>query len=75
MKKFKFSEFMFEIFSLIVIVIIVQGFYATVVRPQAAAVIASDAAKMAKDPNHTPARNIYIILKDPEQEICFMLAL
>jgi biopolymer transport protein ExbB/TolQ len=75
MKKFKFSEFMFEVFSLIVIVIIVQGFYATVVRPQAEAVIASDAAKMAKDPNHTPARNIYIILKDPEQEICFILAL
>ena len=68
MKKFKISEFMFEVFSLIVIVIIVQGFYATVVRPQAAAVAASDAAQMAKDPNFAPARNFYIIIKDYEQE-------
>lgn len=75
MKKFKTSEFMFEVFSLIVIVIIVQGFYATVVRPQAAAVAASDAAQMAKDPNFAPARNFYIIIKDYEQEVCFMLAL
>ena len=75
MKKFRTSEFMFEVFSLIVIVIIVQGFYATVVRPQAAAVAASDAAQMAKDPNFAPARNFYIIIKDYEQEVCFMLAL
>ena len=75
MKKFKTSEFMIEVFSLIVIVIIVQGFYATVVRPQAAAVAASDAAQMAKDPSFAPARNFYIIIKDYEQEVCFMLAL
>ena len=51
MKKFKASEFMFEVFSLIVIVIIVQGFYATVVRPQAAAVAASDAEVAATCPS------------------------
>jgi biopolymer transport protein ExbB/TolQ len=75
MKNFKLSEFMFEVFSLIVIAILVQGVYATVVRPQAAAVAAADAAAMAKDSNYVPARNLYIILKDYEQEICFILAL
>lgn len=75
MKNFKLSEFMFEVFSLIVIAILVQGVYATVVRPQAAAVAAADAAAMAKDASFVPARNLYIIIKDYEQEICFILAL
>ena len=74
MKNFKLSEFLFEVFSLIVIAILVQGFYATVVRPQAAAVAAADAAAMAKDASFVPARNLYIIIKDYEQEICFILA-
>ena len=50
-------------------------FYATVVRPRADAIIAHDAAMMAKDPNYVPTRSIYIIIKDYEQEVCFMLAL
>jgi biopolymer transport protein ExbB/TolQ len=75
MKNFKLSEFLFEVFSLIVIAILVQGVYATVVRPQAAAVAAADAAAMAKDANFVPARNLYIIIKDYEQEVCFILAL
>jgi biopolymer transport protein ExbB/TolQ len=74
MKNFKLSEFLFEVFSLIVIAILVQGFYATVVRPQAATVAAADAAAMAKDPSFVPARSLYIILKDYEQEVCFILA-
>jgi biopolymer transport protein ExbB/TolQ len=74
MKNFKLSEFLFEVFSLIVIAILVQGVYATVVRPQAAAVAAADAAAMAKDANFVPARNLYIIIKDYEQEVCFILA-
>jgi len=74
MKNFKLSEFMFEVFSLIVIAILVQGVYATAVRPQAAAVAAADAAAVAKDPSFVPARSLHIILKDYEQEVCFILA-
>jgi biopolymer transport protein ExbB/TolQ len=74
MKKSKSSEFMFEIFALIVIAIIVQGFYATVVRPQAAATAASDAAQMQQDPDFVPKRDFYVIIKDFEQELCFILA-
>lgn len=74
MRKSKSSEFMFEIFALIVIAIIVQAFYATVVRPRAAEIAAADAVAMQKDPNFVPAREIFIIIKDYEQEICFILA-
>ena len=64
MKKFKTSEFMFEFFALIVIAIIVQGFYATVVRPKAKAIRIHDAAQMQKDPNYVPERDLYVIAKD-----------
>jgi biopolymer transport protein ExbB/TolQ len=75
MKKSKSSEFMFELFALIVIAIIVQGFYAMVVRPQAEAIRANDAVQMKTDPNYVPKRELYVIVKDYEQEVCFIFAL
>jgi len=75
MKKAKTSEFMFEFFALIVIAIIVQGFYATIVRPKAEAIRANDAVQMQKDPNYVPKRELYVIVKDYEQEVCFILTL
>jgi biopolymer transport protein ExbB/TolQ len=73
MKKTKSSEFLFELFALIVIAIIVQGFYATVVRPGAAAIQANDAVQMKKDPNYVPERELFVSIKDYEQEVCFIL--
>jgi biopolymer transport protein ExbB/TolQ len=75
MNKLRNNEFLFEVFALIIIAIIVQGVYATIVRPQAEAVAAHDAAQMAKDPDYVGSRSVYVIVKDYEQEICFMLAL
>ena len=75
MKKTGNREFLFEVFSLIVIAIAVQAVYATVVRPRADAAQAYDKAQMQKDPNYVSERNVYIIVKDYEQEVCFMLAL
>jgi biopolymer transport protein ExbB/TolQ len=75
MNKFRNNEFLFEIFSLILIAILVQSVYATVVRPRAEAAQAADAAQMQKDPNFVPPRSVYVILKDYEQEVCFVLAL
>ena len=75
MKKASNREFVFEVFALIVIAIVVQAVYATVVRPRAAAAQAYDEAQMQKDPDYVPRRDIYVIVKDYEQEICFVLAL
>lgn len=74
MKKPKSNEFLFEVFALIVIAVIVQGFYATVIRPQAEALRIHDAEMMKKDVNYVPERSIYVVLKDYEQEVCFILA-
>lgn len=75
MKKYRPSEFVFELFAMILIAVLVQGVYATVVRPQAAAVAARDAVLLKKDANYVPPRSVYVIVKDYEQEVCFMLAL
>jgi biopolymer transport protein ExbB/TolQ len=75
MKKTGNREFLFEVFSLIVIAVFVQAVYATVVRPRAQAVQAFDAAQMQKDAEYVAQRNVYIIVKDYEQEICFVLGL
>jgi biopolymer transport protein ExbB/TolQ len=74
MKKLGTREFLFEVFSLILIAILVQAVYATYVRPRAEQIRLYDEAQMKKDPNYVPARTLEVIIKDPEQEICFILA-
>ena len=75
MKKAKSSEFLFEVFSLIVIAVLVQGVYATVVRPRAEAIRTHDLEMMEKDKNYVPERYAVVIFKDYEQEVCVIFAL
>jgi biopolymer transport protein ExbB/TolQ len=68
------SEFVFSLFALIIAAIVVHAFYVTVVRPKATAALTEQRAAMAKDPNYVAERSIFVILKDYEQESCFILA-
>ena len=74
MKKLGTREFLFEVFSLILIAILVQAVYATYVRPRAEQIRLYDEAQMKKDPNYVPARTLEVIVKDPEQEIEIIFA-
>jgi biopolymer transport protein ExbB/TolQ len=74
MHKARSSEFLFEVFSLIVIAVLVQGVYATVIRPRAEAIRAHDLEMMAKDKDYVPKRSPYVIVKDYEQEVCFIFS-
>jgi biopolymer transport protein ExbB/TolQ len=69
------QDWLYEVFALIVIVILVQAVYATVIRPQAEATLAENSAAMARDPDFVAEVSPYVVLKDYEQEICFILAL
>ena len=75
MKKLGTREFLFEVFSLILIAIVVQAVYASYVRPRAEEIRLHDEAQMKKDPSYVPARSVEVIVKDYEQEVCFILAL
>ena len=69
------NELLYSLFAFIIIAIAVHAVYVTVVRPQAAAVLAEQRAAMAKDPDFVAERSVYVVLKDWEQESCVILAL
>ncbi|MDJ0757946.1 MAG: MotA/TolQ/ExbB proton channel family protein [Woeseiaceae bacterium] len=68
-------EFVFQLFALIIAVIIVHAFYVSVVRPNAAQIIEEQNAAAAADPDYVRERHIWVLIKDLEQEACFILAI
>ncbi len=68
-------EFTFQVISLVVAVIVVHALYLLVVRPQADAVLREQRALMAADPDYTQERSSWVIVRDFEQESCFVLML
>ncbi|MEM6937413.1 MAG: MotA/TolQ/ExbB proton channel family protein [Pseudomonadota bacterium] len=73
MKKGFPVEFVFQLFALLVSVLIVHTVYVTVVRPAAAEVMQAQAQAIAEDPNYVPERSVYVLIRDFEQEACFVL--
>ena len=73
-KKFPVSfEFIYQLFSLIVIVIGVHAAYVAVVRPNADAILAGQAAMLAADKSQITERSVFVMIRDYEQEACFIL--
>jgi len=66
-------ELFYQIFTLLIAFIIVHGAYVTVIRPQAAAFLAAEHARLAADPDYVLQRNFFVVIKDYEQETCFIL--
>ncbi len=73
MRRTFFSEFLYQVFALIVAVIIVHAVYVTTVRPRATEIIAEQAIQMQEDFQYTPERSIWVLIRDFEQEACFIL--
>jgi len=69
------SEFLFQLFSLLVVILVVHATYVTVIWPNARADIEENRAMIRQDPNYTAQRSWYVVLKDWEQESCFVLGL
>ncbi|MDH3338468.1 MAG: MotA/TolQ/ExbB proton channel family protein, partial [Gammaproteobacteria bacterium] len=63
-------EFVFQLFALIIAIIIVHAFYVSVVRPNAAQIIAEQTAAAAVDPDYVRERRVSVLIKDMEQEAC-----
>ncbi|MEX2126252.1 MAG: MotA/TolQ/ExbB proton channel family protein [Woeseia sp.] len=66
-------EFVFELFALIISIIVVHAFYVSVARPNAAQDIAEQAMVREQDPSAVQPRSMWVLIKDPEQESCFIL--
>jgi biopolymer transport protein ExbB/TolQ len=69
------SEFMFHLFALLISVILIHSVYLTVIRPNADAVILEQRAGIETNPDYVVERSFYVIVRDFEQEACFVLML
>jgi len=75
MKKQLPLEFIYQLFSLIIAVILVHAIYVSIVRPNAAIILEEQAININADPNYVPERSAYVVIRDFEQEACFILML
>jgi len=67
------SEFIFQLFALLITIILVHGIYVGLVRPNADALLEQQAALLAAGAELVPERSFYIVIRDFEQETCFIL--
>ena len=75
MKKHIPTEFVFQMAALLIAVIFVHAFYVAVVRPNAAAIIEEQQIQIEDNPDYVPERSFFVIIRDFEQESCFVLML
>jgi len=75
MKKPFTNEFIFQVFALLIAFIIVHAVYVTVVRPSATAHQQQQAELIKADPAYITKDSFFVVIKDYEQEACFILML
>src|SRR6056297_1220796 len=73
MKKRMSSEFIFQAFALLIAVIVVHGAYVGIIRPSAEAQLETQMARQAAGEDFVPERTIAVVIRDFEQEACFIL--
>jgi len=66
-------EFVFQLFALVIAIIVVHAFYVSIVRPNAAEVLAQQAIEREANPDYVAERSTWVLVMDLEQESCFIL--
>ena len=69
------SDLIYQVFALIISVIVVHAVYVAVIRPEAESVIEQQAILQEADPEYVGERSIYVVMRDFEQETCIILML
>lgn len=75
MKRNSGSEFVYQLFALMLSVIVVHAVYVTIIRPNADVIIKQRLDQQAMGEVVAGQRSIYVVLRDYEQETCFILML
>ncbi len=75
MKQGTLSEAFYQVAALMFAFILVHATYVTLIRPSADLVMEQQNLLQEADPDFVPDQNVYIILKDFEQETCIILML
>ncbi|MCP3866668.1 MAG: MotA/TolQ/ExbB proton channel family protein [Gammaproteobacteria bacterium] len=67
------NEFVYQVFALLIAFIVVHALYVTLIRPNAQVHIEAERVLIQADSNHVEQRSLYVVLRDYEQEACFVL--
>ena len=68
-------ELVYQVFSLLIAFILVHALYVSVIRPQAKVFLEHEAVRMQADAEYVQQRSFFVVVKDYEQEACFVLML
>ncbi len=66
-------ELIYQVSALVISIVLVHLVYITVIRPNADAILQQEAELSAQGEAYVADRSIYVVLKDFEQEACFVL--
>ena len=75
MKHNPVNDFIYQVIALLVAVIIVHSIYVTLILPKAEAILKEQQARQVAGESYEIERSVYTVVKDFEQESCFILAL
>ena len=75
MKQGSLYEALFQIGTLIFVIIIVHATYVTVIRPNAELIQEQQQLMQEQNPDIVPERSVFIIVRDYEQEFCIIFFL
>ncbi len=67
------SEFIFQLFALLISIIVVHAIYVGVIRPNANAHLQQQIERQAAGDDFVPERTLSVVIRDYEQETCFVL--
>lgn len=67
------KEFIYQLFALIISFIIIHAVFVALIRPNANAILQEQLSKEASGEPYVVERSIYVVIKDYEQETCFIL--
>lgn len=67
------SEFIYQLFALLIAVIVIHAVYVGAIRPSADAQIKQEMALQAAGEDFIPERSFAVVIRDFEQEACFIL--
>lgn len=68
------QEAVFQMFALVIAVIVVHAIYVTVIYPNAEAILAAQLAAMRADPNYEAPASLFVTVRDFEPEACLILS-
>ena len=73
MKQRMSSEFIYQLFALLIAVIVVHALYVGAIRPAAEIHIRQEMELQAAGTDYVPERSFAVVIRDYEQESCFIL--